>query len=166
MKKILFKSFSVLMAIVLLVVQTHSATAKTVSVEIPSIDESVLSLNDDALNQAMEKLNQLDNYLDQNEGVTFNELKDSGSDLIANVSDSVSPMGMAQDDDSPLGIPAFLWGCVLGWVGLLIVYLVTDGDKTQTHKALIGCLVGTGVWVVFYVVYAVWIVSEATPYYY
>ncbi len=68
------------------------------------------------------------------------------------------PMGMAQNDEAPLGIAPFLWGCVLGWVGLLVVYLVTDGDKAQTKKALTGCLVGTGVEVALYLVlyFAIW----------
>jgi hypothetical protein len=56
---------------------------------------------------------------------------------------------MMQED--VLGIPAFWWGCVLGWVGILIVYLVTE-DKEAAKKALWGCLVGTGVFVLFYFV--------------
>lgn len=158
MRKILFKCMSVFMALVLLVAQQQIVSAKEVKADLPSLDESVFDLNEDALNAAMQDLNELDNYLAQNQGMTFDDLKDSGSELIMNVSNSVTPMGLAQDDEAPLGIPAFLWGCVLGWVGLLVVYLVTDQDKTQTHKALMGCLVGTGVEVVLYVIlyFAVW----------
>ena len=46
-------------------------------------------------------------------------------------------------------IASFLWGCAFGWVGLLIVYLVTDNDKEQTKKALWGCL-ANGVAIVVY----------------
>ena len=165
MKKVLLKTLSVTMAIVLLVAQSQILSAKTIEISLPSIDESVFNLDEDALNNAMQELNQLENYLALNEGTSYNDLLVSGSELIANVSDSSSPMGMAQDGESPLGIPAFLWGCVLGWVGLLVVYIITDNDKAQVKKALTGCLIGTGVWVVFYVIYAAWIVTETNTIY-
>jgi cytochrome c biogenesis protein CcdA len=60
-------------------------------------------------------------------------------------------MGMATDSEPPLGIPSFLWGCILGVVGILLVYILTDGDKAETKKALWGMLVWIGVWVVLYV---------------
>ena len=55
-----------------------------------------------------------------------------------------------------LGIPGFWWGCVLGPVGILVVYLVTENDKDEVRKSLYGCLVSTGVWIVFEVI---WIVA-------
>jgi hypothetical protein len=152
MKKFLLKSLSVFLAIVLLVSQNQIVSAKTIDAGLPSVDESVFELDENALAFAMQDLNELDNYLASNEGVSYTDLAEAGSDLIANVSDNSSPIGMDQEGESPLGIPPFLWGCVLGWVGLLIVYLISDQDKELTKKALIGCLVGTGVWVVVYVV--------------
>lgn len=41
-----------------------------------------------------------------------------------------------------LGIPGFWWGCVLGLIGVLCVYLITDHDKAEVKQAFIGCLVG------------------------
>ncbi len=154
MKKFLFKTLSVFLAIVLLVSQNQIVSAKTIEVNLPSVDISVFDLNEDALAMAMQELTELDNYLTTNEGTTYSDLVEIGSELIANVSDSTSPIGMNQEGESPLGISPFLWGCVLGWVGLLIVYLMTDQDKEMTKKALIGCLVGTGVWVVVWVIIA------------
>lgn len=37
-------------------------------------------------------------------------------------------------------LPAFWWGCLLGWVGILVVFLVTQ-DSLQTQNALWGCIV-------------------------
>lgn len=166
MKKILFKTLSVTMAIVLLVTQSQILSAKTIEISLPSVDESVFNLDEYALNSSMQELNDLENYLALNEGTTYNDLLTSGSELIANVSDSSSPMGMAQEGEAPLGIPAFLWGCVLGWVGLLVVYLVTDNDKAQVKKALTGCLVSTGVSIVLYIVLFAAAASTATTDYY
>ena len=157
---------SVTMAIILLVAQSQGLAAKTIEIGLPSVDETVFNLDEGALNTTMQELNNLENYLALNEGTTYNDLVLADSDLIANVSDSSSPMGMAQEGESPLGIPAFLWGCVLGWVGLLLVYIITDNDKPQVKKALFGCLVGTGVWVVVYVVLIAASASTTTNGYY
>jgi hypothetical protein len=165
MKKIFLKSFSVFLAIIMLLGQSQSLSAKTINASLPSIDESVFNLDKALLNEAMQDLNELEAYLEQNEGLTYSDLTVSGSELILNVSDNSMPFGMEQGDDDLLGIPPFLWGCVLGWVGLLLVYILTDNDKALVKKALTGCLVGTGVSVLLYVVYIAWIVTEVDPYY-
>jgi len=53
-----------------------------------------------------------------------------------------------------LGIPGFWWGCIFGPLGLLAVYVITDNDQAEVKKALTGCLVSTGVNILFYVLYA------------
>ena len=98
------------------------------------------------------------------EGITYADLKAMNSELIVNVSDEAAPMGATGDNDATLGIPAFWWGCVLGWVGILAVYLLTDNDKEQAKKALYGCLVQAGVFGIFYVVYILAIYNEVTTY--
>lgn len=161
MKKILFRSLSFLLAFIMLTAQTYSLSAKTVTPSTPSVEESAFILDQDALDLAFAELNKLDNYLALNEGVTYADLQAIGSSLITNVSDISAPLGQAEDGkEPPLGIPAFWWGCVLGWVGLLLVYVLTDKDKEQTKKAMTGCLVGTGVSTVILVVYYVWLYSE------
>lgn len=52
-----------------------------------------------------------------------------------------------------LGIPGFWWGCIFGPLGLLAVYVITDNDRAEVKKALTGCLVSTGVNILFYVLY-------------
>jgi hypothetical protein len=156
MKKFLFKSLSVFMAFVLLVAQSHVLSAKTISAGIPSMEESVFTLDENALDVALSELNELDNYLAQNDGVTYADLEAAGSELITSISDIAAPMGMAQDGDPLLGIPAFWWGCVLGWVGWLLVYVLTDKDRVQTKQAFNGCLISSAIGVAFSVVY--WVV--------
>jgi hypothetical protein len=151
MSRIFQKSFSVFMAMVFLFTQTLSLSARPSEALLASIDESVLTLDESALNEAMQELNVLDEFLDENAGVTYADLESSESELIIGVENSTAPLGMPADSESPLGIPAFLWGCILGVIGILIVYIITDGDKDQTRKALWGMLVWIGVWVILYV---------------
>jgi hypothetical protein len=153
MKKTLLKSASLLMAFIMLIAQNQSLAARTIAPGLASLDESALSYDQTALDLALGELNELDNYLSMNDGVTFADMEAAGSTLITNVSDVSAPLGMADDGESPLGIPAFWWGCILGWVGLLLVFVLTDKDKDQTKKALNGCLVSTGVTIALYVVY-------------
>ncbi|MBN1388732.1 MAG: hypothetical protein JW965_09815 [Bacteroidales bacterium] len=160
MKKFLFKSLSVLMAFVLLVAQSHILSAKPLTAAIPSMEESVFTLDQNALDAALSELNELDNYLAQNEGVTYSDLEAAGSELITNISDIAAPMGIAQDGDPLLGIPPFWWGCVLGWVGWLLVYVLTDKDKVLTKQAFHGCLISSAISVAFSVVYWVVLAGE------
>jgi len=144
------KSTSVLMALVLLTSQTLSLSARPSNIPLPSLDESVLMLDETALNEAMMELNELDEFLIDNAGVTFTDLESSGSELIVGVENSTAPLGMSSDSEPPLGIPSFLWGCILGLVGILLVYILTDGDKVETKKALWGMLVWVGVVIIVY----------------
>ncbi len=161
MKKTLLKSFSLILAFVMLAAQTHSLSAKTITTNAPDLEESVFVLDEAALDLAFSELDDLESFLAQNEGVTYADLQAAGSDLIANISDITAPMGQGAASDDPLfGIPAFWWGCVLGWVGLLLVFLLTDKDRELTRKAMTGCLISTGVAVVLSGIYYFWIWNE------
>lgn len=153
MKKTLLKSMSLILSAVLLLAQTHVLSAKPITTGIPSMEISVFSIDENAMDVALSELNELDAFLDMNEGLTYADLAASGSDLIANISDIAAPLGLAQDGELPLGIPAFWWGCVLGWIGWLLVYVLTDQDKEQTRSAFTGCLISSGVSVVLSVLY-------------
>jgi len=56
---------------------------------------------------------------------------------------------MDKGPDSLLGIPPFWWGFLLSWVGILLVYFLTEQNKEYTKEALIGCVVGSLVYVGF-----------------
>ena len=132
---------------------------------VPSADPSVFQLDETELDNVLADLHRLDTYLEENPGTTYADLQQSGSELIMNVSDLAAPMGASQEGEAPLGIPAFWWGCILGWVGILLVYLLTDNDKAQTKKALNGCLISTGVGVVLYVIYVALLVETTNSLY-
>jgi len=171
MKKFLFKSISLFMAIVLLFAQIQNLSANNIEIIFASNDESIFELDENVLSVAMYELNRLENCIIQNEGLYYEDLKLLNSALIENVSNSSAPMGFTTESEDPLGIPAFLWGCFLGWVGILLVYMITDNDKAQVKKALTGCLVAGGVYVVIGVVYVVFVAAiltnvATTDYYY
>lgn len=165
MKKFLFKTLSLTLAISLLAAQNNVLAAKTIASGMSSMEESAFTLDQEAFDEAFSELNELESYLALNEDLTYSDLEASGSELITNISDISAPMGTApQDDDNLMGIPAFWWGCVLGWVGWLLVYVLTDQDSAQTKKAFNGCLISTGVSVVLSVIYYAVIAGSVNSY--
>ncbi len=96
-------------------------------------------------------LNVLEQTVIDNSFMSLSEMKSNNmlSSEFSNLSLTTMMMEPA------LGIPGFWWGCVLGPVGILVVYAVTDNDKDEVKKALYGCLVSAGVWIVWEVIWVV-----------
>jgi hypothetical protein len=58
------------------------------------------------------------------------------------------------EDERLMGIPGFLWGFCCSFIGAFLVYLAIDdpvAKKREGSQAIIGCAVGTLVWVGLYV---------------
>jgi hypothetical protein len=97
------------------------------------------------------QLNQLENHVNTHPGVTLEKVAEQNADLVQGMPLESNTIATIMADGGPaLGIPGFWWGFCLGWVGLLVVYLVTDNDKDQVKKALTGCLIATAIWAVIY----------------
>jgi hypothetical protein len=129
------------------------STFASASADIFTIDEARIEAD-------FAELNTLDAYLDEHEGLSLEDLQNSGAAMSLNLSPETMN-GLAAMSEAPLGIPSFLWGCVLGWVGILIVYLVSE-DKDETKKALYGCLAWTAVGILWYVLWITVFVTAAS----
>ncbi len=115
---------------------------------------SVFQYDKNAVNKEMTQLNKVESYVNSHEGVTLNQLKTENNEVVKGLNFS-SSNEFSSLNDGPVGIPSFIWGLCLSWVGILIVYLVTE-DSDETKKALYGCIVGAVVWAVFYILF--WVV--------
>lgn len=109
---------------------------------------------DENLEAEFEQLNKIESFVESNQGVTLDELKANNNSLVDGITISGDAAASVAADELPLGIPAFWWGCVLAIVGVILVYVLTDQDKDQTKKALFGCLVFAGVYIISWVVLA------------
>jgi hypothetical protein len=87
-------------------------------------------------------IEQLENTIAQNPGLSLSEVKANHEYLLSGVSILEESSVSSISKDMPI-LPSFWWGCCLGIVGLVVVYLVTDNDKDQVKKALIGCVIST-----------------------
>ena len=114
------------------------------------------------------KLQEIDRILEA-ENLTYSQLAEKYPDLLEE-----TPVAPVMEEgvfdkvaDSPLGIPGFWWGFCLGWVGMLIVYLMMDEGqdrKDQVKNALYGCLAWTVIWGILYftVLGVAWFGDSAT----
>ncbi len=101
------------------------------------------------INSEFEQLNKIEQYVQNNEGTTLESLKNNP--LLENIKIADNASNSIVSGELPGGIPAFWWGCVLSWVGLILVYVITDKDNAQTKKALLGCLVSGGLYILWWV---------------
>lgn len=120
-------------------------------------DGALFQFNDERISTEMTILNQLEEFVLSHPGATLNSLETDNFDLTTNLhlsqSDIEGILKSLSGGDVPLGIPAFWWGCVLGVVGIIIVYIVTK-DSSKAVKAGWGCLASSatiGLWYFIYV---------------
>jgi len=151
MKKTLLKSFSVFLALLMFSMQTFAFTSRTSTSITKSEIQSVTEFDESEIYAAFADVSALDQYLAQNNNKSYTEVSQENATLVSGISTTTTLPFSASSDELVLGIPSFLWGCVFGWVGLLVVYLVLE-NKVQTKKALTGCVVSTAVSVVLYIV--------------
>lgn len=102
----------------------------------------------DKVNNSLSTLDALESMHKSSPDASFDELvQDSRFDGVSISKATISTH--ANQGDLPV-LPAFWWGCILGALGILIVYLITE-DSEQTKSALWGCLVAGGVYVLFWI---------------
>lgn len=164
MKQFLLKAFSVFLAILLFNMQTFAFSLKTSTAITKSDIQSVAEFDDSEIYDAFAEISELDQYLAVNDSKSYTDVNQEDSALLNGISSTTSLPFSASADELALGIPSFLWGCVFGIVGVLVVYLMTDENKDQTKKAVYGCIASSVVGLVLYfTVFAV--AATTTPAY-
>lgn len=92
--------------------------------------------------QEFADLDKIEAFVEANEGITLNELSTNHREILADVTLIEDTSMLMTADKMPI-IGGFWWGCILGIVGLALVYFITDNDRDEVKKALIGCLITT-----------------------
>jgi hypothetical protein len=151
MKKHLLKVMYVVLALVALQLQVMAGSNASVS-SLSAEDESLVSFNESEIYGSFTEIEGLVNYVNQNENATYADLKTNNSSLIDNVSASSALAMNVAGNGTPPVISAFLWGCLFSWVGIIVVYITTDGDSAQIKKSAFGCVVSGLAYILFYVV--------------
>lgn len=116
---------------------------------------SLFHYDKDDFQNKIAHLNLLEEYVNTHEGVTLEHLYNESNSVIQDMNLNNSTI-LSSVSDGPLGVPSFIWGCCLSWVGILIVYLVVQ-DSEEVKLALWGCLLNGAVVAICYVVYFMFI---------
>jgi hypothetical protein len=123
------------------------------------------------IDQQLAQLKSLEDYVNANPGITLSVMQSEKSALISELSfNSSSSSGLKDDNNYPLGISPFLWGCVGGVWGIAIVYFMAEDDKEQIEKSVKGCVVSRvtccAAYVCVYVLILAGYLSIFSSYYY
>lgn len=113
-----------------------------------------INLDAQNIDSEFEQLNKIEKFVINNEGTTLDNLKSQNSELLSDINIEADAASVVASSDLPAGIPAFWWGCVLTILGVVLVYVLTDKDNAQTKKALLGCLVSGGIYIIWWIVVA------------
>jgi hypothetical protein len=115
----------------------------------------LFKVDDQEINAEFAQLNELEHFVEVNEGLTLSEIN-TNNPLLQNLNNSSDILGVLSTlrGEPPLGIPSFAWGACFGVAGIAVVYFVAD-DREETKKAFTGCVVVYGVMTLIYVVYVI-----------
>lgn len=151
MKKILLKTLAIFMAVMIFQLQAMAGSTLSLS----SNDEAAVNFDETEIYSSFDQVNDLVSYVSENENVTYADAVSYDKSMVENVSSSAAVALNNTNAGEPPFVGAFIWGCVLNWVGILIVALTTDMDKDQIMKSVWGCVASTAVIVVFELIYVV-----------
>ena len=102
----------------------------------------LFSYNQEAVEMEMAELSCLENFVLENPGISLSDLVASENELVANMAHSPAFYGLNTMNEKALGIGGFWWGCCLGPLGILVVWLAAD-DPAETRKSIFGCVIST-----------------------
>jgi hypothetical protein len=141
MKQVVLKFACASLALILFSVQTmaYSTIASACSEE---ETRAVVNFDEVEIYSLFSDVDQLVTYVLENDGVTLSDMEANHSELLSNINSS-SVLAFAGASDTPPIFSAFIWGCLLNWVGMLIVGLTTGFDGDQITKSLWGCLINS-----------------------
>ncbi len=98
----------------------------------------LFQLDENVILKKIEKLNQLENFVNQYGDVALSQIQKNDKELLINI-DTNNFQNLDSVNTPPLGIPSFFWGACLSVPGLIIAAIVTN-DKKETQYAGWGCL--------------------------
>ncbi len=117
---------------------------------------SLFELDEQAIENQFADLSELESIILANEGVTLSGIQNGELNLSPELNAKVKGLSDGMNlMEPPLGIPGFWWGCVLGPLGILLAYLLSDQDRDETKSALWGCLIVQGGLFLIYVI--IWV---------
>jgi hypothetical protein len=150
MKKLFLKTMAIFLALVIIQLQALAGS----SVSLSSDDEAAVNFDETEIYASFDQINDLTTYVTENEAVTYTDVASFDNSMVANVS-STAALALNSNAGEPPIVSAFWWGCLLSWVGVIIVYVTTDSDSSYTKAAWKGCILSGIVYVAWGILWRV-----------
>lgn len=149
------RNFQVLLLLITFIVSGYAINPVKDNITNPKANESSLEVGLNTIDAELNDLLEIEKIVRESSS-DYETLQKEYPELLAKskISSSADSGLLDGAADVPLGIPGFWWGFCIGWVGLVIIYVSMDDGadrKQQVKNALIGCVISTVVWTIFYV---------------
>ena len=126
----------------------------------------LFTYNSEFVDQELVEISALEQYVNDNQRTTLNELPGDFSYLAKNLDQSFNPGKEGDNTKNPVfGIPSFCWGFCFSIPGIILVHVVTD-DYNESEKAFKGCVTMVIVYGLSYAVYIILVIAGLTSGYY
>lgn len=109
---------------------------------VASTPDAAFDFDEAAIEQEFAAIEQIESFVTANDGVTLSQLSAEKTELLNGVTLLEDTSAVFTTKEMPI-VGGFWWGCCLGIVGLALVYFISDNDRDQVKKALIGCIIST-----------------------
>jgi hypothetical protein len=105
-------------------------------------NSEIFVYDEEKIQNELKPLSELEQFIDQQSGATNLQItsKMQSLNLPTAMMNTSNIMGF---NYQPLGIPPFIWGCCLGPIGMLVVFLTNEGNSHATIRAFYGCAIST-----------------------
>ncbi len=118
-------------------------------------DAALFSYNRDRVNQELAGISNLEQYVQNNQGVNLSELPNEFAAITNQLDRSFNPAEDTDEISNPVfGIPSFCWGFCFSVPGIILVHVIT-GNYDESQKAFKGCLIEVILSVATYTVYII-----------
>lgn len=100
------------------------------------------SYNKQQVETAFQKINEVEHLALKN-NFTYTDMQNHFPEQVAEA--ALADDGKTDGDKNPLplGIPAGVWGCCLGLIGVIVVCVYTHNDEKESAQAFVGCAIGS-----------------------
>ncbi|MFK7924059.1 MAG: hypothetical protein AB8H47_19030 [Bacteroidia bacterium] len=124
------------------------ANANRIALPPDSSLSNLFQLDEEVVYLSVSDLSRLEDYVKSQGEVNLDQLQLDNHPLVQNLQFSTEHSTFLEP---PLGIPSFVWGFCLGFIGMAVVYFVTE-EKEEVMQAFYGCLVSSTVSLVINVI--------------
>ncbi len=139
MTRLLSKSLSVVLAVIIFSSQVFAGTGNSSNNE----NTDLTYIDESEIYDSFAEIEPLTEFISNNENVTYADLEINNSSLIQDVDPNASIALNSQQEENPLVVGAFWYGCMFSALGILVVAFVTNNNPDQVKSAVWGCLAST-----------------------